>query len=508
MRIIGASLYATYGIVGMLTTRPESSTNRYGRTVPKRKLPAPLVELMARGWTEPSSSDSTLVSGADHHAQARAALCAAFEGWTLVIPTGGSKVRNNDAEYDFRPGSDFAYLTGHYEPDAVLVLSPAGKGHEATLYLRPRADRSKPEFFTSYHGELWTGPRLTLAQQQTRLGVACADLVDLPDALAKLDPRYTAVLRGLDDQVDTALIAAENKNDSRDTELAQVLSELRLAKNEWEIQQLDDAISATLRGFADVVRALPADQPSPERLVDGVFRLRARLDGDTEGYGTIAAAGAHACTLHWARNTGLCRPGELLLLDAGVENAHLYTADITRTLPISGEFTPAQRQIYDIVYAAQQATIAAIKPGARWSTVARTCTRVLAEGLAGLGVLPVPPKQALRSDNQTYRRWTLHGFGHMLGLDVHDCAHARKEIYRSGKLKAGYVLTVEPGLYFQPDDELVPPRYRGIGVRIEDNVLVTAEGCQVLSSALPSEPEALLAWMRELRAHPAALPIY
>ncbi|MGI8646895.1 MAG: aminopeptidase P family protein [Mycobacteriales bacterium] len=473
--------------------------------MPKRKLPAPLTELMARGWAAQSSFDATLVSGADHHARARTALSEAFKGWALVVPTGGSKAHNNDAEYDFRPGSDFAYLTGHYEPDAVLVLFPAGSGHEATLYLRPRADRSKPEFFTSYHGELWTGPRLTLAQQQARLGVLCADLVDLTDALAKLDPHYTAVLRGLDDQVDTALPAAQSKEASRDGELAQALAELRLVKNEWEIQQLDDAISTTLRGFADVVRALPADQPSPERLVEGVFGLRARLDGNAVGYCTIAAAGAHACTLHWACNTGICRPGELLLLDAGVENAHLYTADITRTFPISGEFTPAQRQIYDIVYAAQQAGIAAIKPGVRWSTVARACTRVLAEGLARLDILPVPPKQALRSDNQTHRRWTLHGFGHMLGLDVHDCTHARKEIYRSGKLNAGYVLTVEPGLYFQPDDELVPPRYRGIGVRIEDNILVTDEGCRVLSRALPSEPEALLAWMRELRAQPAAL---
>jgi Xaa-Pro aminopeptidase len=172
-------------------------------------------------------------------------------------------------------------------------------------------------------------------------------------------------------------------------------------------------------------------------------------------------------------------------------------------LPINGEFTAEQRQIYDIVYAAQLAGLAAIKPGVRWKDVEFACTSVLAEGLAELGILPVSVQQALHKDNQTYRRWTLHGFGHMLGLDVHDCAHAREQIYRDGELARGYVLTMEPGLYFQPDDELVPERYRGIGIRIEDDVVVTDDGCRILSAALPSEPEALLSWMRELRSESA-----
>ncbi len=467
---------------------------------------------MARGWVPPNELDTAAVSGAAHHRSSRDAISRAaaqtLPGQTLIIPAGPEKTRNNDVEYDYRPNSDFAYLTGHYEPDSVLILSPAAgayDGHTPRLYLRSRTDRSNPEFFTSYHGELWSGPRRTVQEHQARLGLPCADLADLGDALASLDAETSTVLRGVDERVDAAIEPASDGGE-RDKQLAQTLSELRLIKSAWELEQLSDAVAATIAGFADVVRALPSDRPSPERLVDGVFGLRARCEGNSVGYRTIAAAGAHACTLHWSRNTGVCRPGELLLLDAGVENVHFYTADITRTVPISGEFTDEQRQIYDIVYAAQLAGFAAIKPGVRWKDVESACTTVLAEELADLGILPVSAQQALRADNQTYRRWTLHGFGHMLGLDVHDCGHAREQIYRDGELAEGYVLTMEPGLYFQPDDELVPQRYRGIGVRIEDDVVVTSDGCRVLSDALPSEPSALLAWMRELRAQAPELP--
>jgi Xaa-Pro aminopeptidase len=461
---------------------------------------------MARGWEEPTDLDTAPVSGAEHHARARAAVSAAFAGWTLVIPTGPPKVRNNDVEYDFRPHSDFTYLTGYYEPDAVLVLSPAGDGHDARLYLRSRGDRSNHEFFTSYHGELWTGPRLALGEHQARLGVACAELTELPTRLAKLDAEQTAVIRGVDPAVDKAVMSAANTESARDEELATTLSELRLVKDDWEVAQLDDAVGATIRGFEDVVRALSSDGSSAERLIDGVFGLRARHDGNAVGYGTIAAAGAHACTLHWTRNTGVCRPGELLLLDAGVENRHFYTADVTRTMPISGKFSPEQREIYDIVYASALAGQAAVKPRASWKDVDTACMTVLAEGLEKLGFLPVSAEESLDPKNQTHRRWTLHSFGHMLGLDVHDCAQARAEFYGKGELKEGYVLTVEPGLYFQPDDELVPPQYRGIGIRIEDDVLVTADGHRTLSAALPSEPEELLTWMRELRRQSYELP--
>jgi Xaa-Pro aminopeptidase len=221
------------------------------------------------------------------------------------------------------------------------------------------------------------------------------------------------------------------------------------------------------------------------------------VDGNDVGYGSVCAAGAHACTLHWTDNDGPVRDGELVLLDMGVEGAELYTADVTRTLPVSGRFTDRQRQVYDLVYMAQEAGIAACRPGAAFLDPHRAAMRVLAYGLVELGVL-ADAEAALAEDDQSYRRWTLHGVSHMLGIDVHDCAHAREQTYREGVLEAGMVLTIEPGLYFQPDDLLVPVDLRGIGVRIEDDVLVTPGGCRNLSAALPRDSASVEAWMSAL----------
>jgi len=229
------------------------------------------------------------------------------------------------------------------------------------------------------------------------------------------------------------------------------------------------------------------------------------VEGNDVGYGTIAASGSHATILHWNRNDGEVRSGDLLLLDAGVEGEELYTADVTRTLPVSGRFTPDQRRLYELVHRAQRAAIAEVRPGAAFLDPHRAAMRVLAEGLEELGILTVAAAEALADDRQLHRRYTLHGTSHMLGLDVHDCAHAREEEYRGGTLHAGHVLTVEPGLYFQPDDLTVPERLRGIGIRIEDDVLVTEDGCRVLSQALPSDPDELEDWMGELRGQDTQL---
>jgi Xaa-Pro aminopeptidase len=185
------------------------------------------------------------------------------------------------------------------------------------------------------------------------------------------------------------------------------------------------------------------------------------------------------------------------LLDAGVECHNLYTADVTRTMPINGTFSPAQRRIYELVLRAQEAGIAAVKPGVPFMAANDAAMRVLAQGLFELGILNEEPESALRRDRQLHRRYTLHGVSHMLGIDVHDCANARNEEYL-GELHEGYVLTVEPGLYFQENDLTVPEEYRGIGVRIEDDVLVTANGVTNLSAALPREPDDVEAWMAAL----------
>jgi Xaa-Pro aminopeptidase len=215
---------------------------------------------------------------------------------------------------------------------------------------------------------------------------------------------------------------------------------------------------------------------------------------------TIAGAAEHACTLHWTQNDGALRQGDLLLLDAGVERDSLYTADITRTLPISGRFTPEQRTVYDIVWRAQQAGIEAAVAGNDFLEPNRRAARVLAEGLIDLGVLRTSLEEALDPEHLFHRRYTLHGVSHMLGLDVHDCAEARTAEYRHGRLRAGMVLTVEPGIYFQVDDATVPERFRGIGVRIEDDIAVTSTEPENLSAALPSQADAVERWIADLWA--------
>ncbi|SCL24348.1 aminopeptidase P family protein [Micromonospora inyonensis] len=485
-------------------TKPTDGTESHDPDFPEAFL-----AFMRQGWR-----DTTLPVGprpeVPNYAKRRAALSAAFAGETLVIPTGGEKVRANDTEYRFRAGSDFAYLTGDHDPDSVLVLRPNGSGHDAVLYMRPRSSRENDEFFRSRHGELWVGRRHTLAEKSTELGLPTADLTELDAVLADLAPGRTRVLRGFDARVDAAVRqwdgARAEGQPARDRELAIAISELKLVKDEWEIAQLQDAVDATVRGFEDVARALPADRGVSERLLEGIFALRARHDGNDVGYGSIVGAGEHATILHWVHNHGTTRPGELLLMDMGVENRHLYTADVTRVLPVGGRFSALQRQVYDVVYASQQAGIDAIRPGVTFKDVHRTCMRVLAEGLADLGLLPVSVDEAMDEKSTVYRRWTLHGFGHMLGIDVHDCANARKEMYRDGTLGEGYVLTVEPGLYFQPEDDLVPEELRGIGIRIEDDVLVTATGAVNLSAGLPRRADEVETWLAEQREAGPRLP--
>jgi Xaa-Pro aminopeptidase len=448
--------------------------------------PAALLEFMATGWAPREDPLPPEHPAAPYRARRRAALAHRFQGERLVIPTGGYKTRSNDTEYRFRPGTEFAHLVGSHEPDAVLVV----ENGRSVLYQAPVMDRSTPAFFTDrVYGELWVGPRPSLEATQALLGVETRPLEELD----KLSGR-ARVVRGHDPRVE----ALFDTDDEADAELTQFLSELRLVKDQHEIAQLQDAVDATVKGFEDVVRQLDRAKETSERWVEGVFGLRARVEGNDVGYGSICAAGAHACTLHWTDNDGPVRDGDLALLDMGVENAELYTADVTRTLPISGTFTPRQRQVYDLVFAAQEAGIAACRAGADFLDPHRAAMQVLAHGLVELGVL-ADAEAALAEDQQLYRRYTLHGVSHMLGIDVHDCAHARSEVYRKGPLQPGYVLTVEPGLYFQPDDLTVPEDLRGIGVRIEDDIVVTDGDPLNLSAALPRDADAVEAWMRDLR---------
>jgi Xaa-Pro aminopeptidase len=236
-----------------------------------------------------------------------------------------------------------------------------------------------------------------------------------------------------------------------------------------------------------------------ERWVEGTFFRRARAMGNDIGYDSIVGGGAHATTLHWIDNTGPITPGELVLLDMGVEGQNLYTADVTRTLPIDGTFTSLQRELYDLVHAAQEAGIKAVRPGAPFLAAHNAAMVVLAHGLESLKLLPCSAEEALDPESKVYARWTLHGVSHMLGMDVHDCGQASMDVYPKGDLAEGMVLTVEPGLYFQADDLLVPEEMRGIGIRIEDDILVTADGSRNLSAALPRTSSDVEEWMAASR---------
>ncbi|MDQ2624716.1 MAG: aminopeptidase P family protein [Actinomycetota bacterium] len=468
-------------------------------------------EFITSGWGDRPPSSATSGPAAPFTAARRAKISELFPGERLVIPAGSLKTRSNDTDYRFRPHSAFAHLTGlgtDQEPDAVLVLHPDDDGgHRAVLYLRPLAPRTTEEFYSdSRYGEFWVGARPTLDEIAILTGIDTADVAELRDALAKDVGEggvQVRVVPGADEAIEDVVnqIRKTEEASEVDATLAEALSELRLVKDELELEQMREAVAATIEGFAAVVRSLPSavEHERGERVIETTFDAHARLEGNTVGYETIAAAGEHATTLHWIRNDGQVRSGELVLVDAGVEVESLYTADITRTLPVDGEFTEVQRRVYTAVLDAADAGFRAAVPGARFRDVHAAAMEVIAARLEEWGLLPTTAAESLHPEGQFHRRWMVHGTSHHLGLDVHDCAQARRELYLDGILEPGMVFTIEPGLYFKSDDLTVPEEYRGIGVRIEDDVLVTADGNENLSAALPRRPEDVEEWMASLR---------
>jgi len=460
----------------------------------------PLRQLMRTGWASSDQSvDCERAEVADFATIRRQRVSAAFPGFRLVIPAGVFKIRNNDCDYRFRANTAFVHLTGmnagDITPESVLVLNPISGGHEALLYIHPRNDRNEETFYRDRrHGEFWVGPRLSLVDAEQIYGIKVCDVKELKSLL---DEKVESIaMRGEDVIVDQYVT-----EHARDNELIVALSELRLIKDRFEIKEMRKAVDATIKGFADIVKVLPqaVGHPRGERIIDAAFYGRARVEGNELGYDTIAASGAHACVLHWIRNDGIVKSGDLILVDAGVEVESHYTADITRTIPVNGKFNSAQRKIYELVLVAQSAGIAAVKPGAKYRDINNACMKVLAEGLHELGVLTISAEESLKPENGLHRRWSVHASGHMLGLDVHDCAKARSDQYLDGVLEVGQVLTVEPGLYIQPDDQLFPAEYRGIGVRIEDDLLVTASGSENLSAKLPRTVSEVESWIAELQ---------
>ena len=455
-------------------------------------------DFMRSGWAPSDYADLAPLEVVTYAFARRQVLSAAYPGIRLVLPAGGYKVRSNDTDYQYRPHSAFAYYSGvqgaDSTADAVLVMEPTQGGHLTYLYIHPRSTRDTDAFYRdAKYGELWVGRRYTLDEAKARYQIDTRLVNDL-EAFLK-DGKETLIIRGEDAMVDGAV-----KKHDRESEFLTFTSEQRLVKDDYEIAEMQKAVDASALGFNDVISVIPAAVATPrgERVLEAAFYGRARVLGNDLGYNTIVGAGAHACVLHWIRNDGDVRPGQLVLVDAGVEVESFYTADITRTLPVTGKFTPAQRSLYMLVYEAQLAGFAAIKPGVKFSEINAACQKVLAEGLAAMGVLTVSAEESLKPEVGLHRRWTLHGVSHHLGIDVHDCAHARKENYLDKELEVGMVLTVEPGLYIQPDDELFAPEYRGIGIRIEDDIVVTEDGCRNLSEDIPRHPDAIEKWMKSI----------
>ena len=457
-------------------------------------------DFIQTGWTPRERGEVAPLAHIDLVAIRRGRLSEAFPGRSLIIPAGTMRVRSNDTDYPYRPHTAFTYLTGwgsSATPGSILLGTPEGTGHHWQLYVRPPAPRTSDEFYANPAlGEFWTGERPGLDQVAIWLGLPTADLADW--SLDDLEIENSTIIPNAEESLTRELRTLRSASDSSvDDHLAEVIAEMRLVKDDYEIAELIEAVAATHRGFQDIIEALPraVAHPRGERIVEGAFHARARLEGHDVGYGTIAASGSHACILHWVSNDGPVREGELLLVDAGVERDSLYTADITRTMPVTGKFTETQRLVYDAVLEAADAAFQVVKPGAIFRDVHAAAMEVIARKVSEWGFLPVDLEDALAPEGQHHRRYMIHGTSHHLGLDVHDCAEARREMYLEGVLQPGMVFTIEPGLYFQPDDETVPPAFRGIGVRIEDNILVTASGARNLSGGIPRTAAEVEAWL-------------
>ncbi len=474
-------------------------------------------QYISSGWDDRMDVAPALSVQAPFAAERRTRISRLHTGRTLVIPAGPAKVRSNDTDYPYRAHSAFAHLTGWGSgtvPGSVLVMSPTGVGHDSTLYFREAAGRDSDEFYANPEiGEFWTGPRPTASHVAAELGLATAGLGKLAEVIAALDST-SLVVRDADPELTARIDALAARGDAGasvdlgagstavaaapDVDvLGRDLSELRLVKDSYEISQMRLAVAATADGFGDVIADLDEiiAHPRGERLIEGTFNRRARADGNTVGYDTIAASGPHACILHWVRNDGPVVPGDLILMDAGIELESYYTADITRTLPVNGRFSEIQRRVYQAVLDAADAAFAIVRPGILFREIHAAAMAVIAERTAEWGLLPVTAAESLEPEKQFHRRYMVHGTSHHLGIDVHDCAQARRDLYIDGVLEAGMIFTIEPGLYFQPDDLTVPEEYRGIGVRIEDDILVTDGGAENLSAAIPRTPNAVEAWL-------------
>jgi len=432
------------------------------------------------------------MTAAEHKRRRRALAKALGRGAVVILPAAREVVRNRDVHYPFRQDSDFAYLTGFPEPDAFAVLIPKRKDGEFVLFCRP----SDPE------REQWNGRRLGVE------GAVAVCGADQAYPLSELDERMPELIEGcerlyypigMDAGLDQQVMGWVNKVRSKvrlgvtapDTFVAieSLLHEQRLRKSRAEQQVMRRAAHISAQAHCRLMRlAAPGLE---ERDLETEFQHACAEQGARHlAYPSIVGGGINGCILHYVENDATLRDGDLVLIDAGCE-LDGYASDITRTFPVNGRFTRPQRALYELVLEAQRAAIDTSRPGVSWNAPHEAAVKVLTKGLVRLGILS--GKVGKLIEEEAYKPYYMHRTGHWLGMDVHDVGH-----YKSGgdwrALEPGMVLTVEPGLYL-PDTKAVPKPYRGIGIRIEDDVLITEDGNEILTADVPKDPDEIEALM-------------
>lgn len=401
-----------------------------------------------------------------------------------IIPSAHEAVRSNDTNFKFRQDSDFYYLTGFEEPDAVAVIGPM-REHKYTLFVRPR----DPE------REIWDGRRAGVEGARTEFGADEAlPIGEFPEKLEEiLEGAELLYYRlGVNPELDNLIIRTIARMRSLNRkpihppttiiDSATIAHEMRVIKSAAEIELMQRAADIAAEAHCEAMKSVRPGMKEyqVEALLEQVFR---REGAAGPAYTSIVGAGANATVLHYINNDGELRDGELLLVDAGAEYKG-YASDITRTFPVNGKFSKAQREIYDLVLEAQMSCVEMVRPGVTHDDLKNHSIEVLTKGMVKLGLLKGDPDQLIQEEK--YKQFYMHGLGHMLGIDVHDVGQYYFD-KQSRALEPGVVMTVEPGLYIAPGTTNVPEQYVGIGIRIEDDVLCTNNGPRVLTNKVPKD---------------------